>query len=167
MHRRAFLVAGLALISGGAACSRVPPLANPSASAEGLATAVLDALSRRDRARLDALALTEQEFRDHAWPELPAARPERNLPFSYVWGDLHQKSDASLERTLARHGGRRYALVSLRGAGETTKYASYTVSRDTVLRVRDETGGELEVRLFGSTIQKEGAWKVFSWVVDE
>jgi len=41
------------------------------------------------------------------------------------------------------------------------------VSRDTVLRVRDETGGELEVRLFGSTIQKEGAWKVFSWVVDE
>ncbi len=53
------------------------------------------------------LALNEIEFREQVWPELPAARPERNLPFSYVWGDLRQKSDANLERTLARHGGRR------------------------------------------------------------
>ena len=58
--------------------------------------------SRRDRARLDALALSEQEFRDHVWPDLPAARPERNLPFSYVWGDLHQKSNISLARDAAR-----------------------------------------------------------------
>ena len=78
----------------------MPPLANTSASPEALAAAVLDALARGDRARLDALALTEQEFRDHVWPDLPAARPERNLPFSYVWGDLHQKSNLSLAQTL-------------------------------------------------------------------
>ena len=149
------------------ACNSGPLLSNTYPSPEALATAVLSAVERRNTTELRGLALSEEEFREHVWPELPAARPERNLPFSYVWGDLHQKSDASLERTLARHGGRRYALVSLRGAGETTKYPSYTVSRDTVLRVRDETGGEMEVRLFGSTIQKDGGWKVFSWVVDE
>jgi hypothetical protein len=128
---------------------------------------VLGAVERRDATELRGLALSEEEFRERVWPELPAARPERNLPFSYVWGDLRQKSDASLDRTLARHGGRRYVFVSVRSAGETTNYPSYTVSRDTILRVRDETGGEMDLRLFGSTIQKDGAWKVFSYVVDE
>ena len=166
MHRRAFLVAGLALISSGAACSRVPPLANASASAEGLATAVLDALSWRDRARLDALALTEQEFRDHAWPDLPAARPERNLPFSYVWGDLHQKSNISLARTLDAHGGKRYILQRVTFAG-TTKYTNYVVHRDATFVVTDPSGGSAELRVCGSFIEKHGGWKVFSYVVDD
>jgi hypothetical protein len=128
---------------------------------------VLSAVEQRDTIALRGLALSEEEFREHVWPELPAARPERNLPFSYVWGDLRQKSDASLGQTLARHGGRRYALVSVRNTGETTRYPSYSVSRETVLTVRDETGAAMELRLFGSTIQKEGGWKVFSYVVDE
>ena len=91
--------------------------------------AVLDAIQRRDITTLRSLALNEQEFREHIWPELPASRPERNLPFSYVWGDLHQKSEAALAQTLARHGGRRYMLVSVRFAGESTRYPSYTVYR--------------------------------------
>jgi hypothetical protein len=152
---------------GVSACNSSPLLSNTYPSPEALATAVLGAVERRDTAALNGLALSEEEFRDHVWPELPAARPERNLPFSYVWGDLRQKSDESLMRTLASHGGRRYALVSVRASGETTKYPSYAVSRETVLMVRDETGAPAELRLFGSTIQKDGAWKVFSYVVDD
>jgi hypothetical protein len=48
-----------------------------------------------------------------------------------------------------------------------TRYPSYTVHRETVLRVRDEAGGEADMRLFGSSVQKDNAWKVFSYVVDE
>ena len=148
-------------------CGSSPLLSNTHPSPEALAAAVLGAIERRDTTELRSLALSEEEFREQVWPELPAARPERNLPFSYVWGDLRQKSEANLERTLARHGGRRYVFMSLRAAGEVTRYASYTVSRDTVLRVRDETGADMELRLFGSTIQKDGAWKIFSYVVGE
>jgi len=125
------------------------------------------AVERRDSATLDRIALTEEEFREQIWPELPAARPERNLPFSYVWGDHRQKSNQSLARTLARHGGHRYTLISVRNSGETTQYPSYKVYRDTVLQVRDETNAVVELRLFGSTVQKDGAWKVFSYIVDE
>jgi len=150
-----------------ASCSSSPLLSNTHPSPEALATAVLGAFERRDTIALNGLVLSEEEFRAHVWPELPAARPERNLPFWYVWGDLRQKSDESLRRTLASHGGRRYALVSVRAAGETTRYPSYTVSRETVLMVRDESGAATELRLFGSTIQKDGGWKVFSYVVDD
>jgi hypothetical protein len=154
----------LGLVSA-TACSRVPPLANTSASAEALAGAVLDALSRRDRARLDALALSELEFRDHVWPNLPAARPERNLPFSYVWGDLHQKSTISLAETLATHGGQRYTLQRLTFGGMTT-YGHYTVHRDASFAVVDASGETETIRVCGSFLEKDGEWKVFSYVVD-
>jgi hypothetical protein len=101
------------------------------------------------------------------WPELPAARPERNLPFSYVWGDLHQKSESFLAQTVEAHGGRRYTLVGVRFAGESTTYPSYAVHRDTIVRARDESGREVDLRVFGSSVLKDGSWKVFSYVVND
>lgn len=149
-------------------CGRTSPLlANAFPSVEQLAAAVVDAVSRNDTATLRALALDEQEFREHVWPELPAARPERNLPFSYVWGDLRQKSDQALAATVARYTGRRYTLVSVRFDGEATRYPSYVVHRETVVKVRDDQGVEADLRLFGSSLEKDGAWKVFSYVADD
>jgi hypothetical protein len=164
MHRRGFLIAALGALCG-AACSRVPPLANASSSPEALATAVLDALAQRDRTRLEALGLSEQEFRDHVWPDLPAARPERNLPFSYVWGDLRQKSNISLAETLQAKGGTRHTLQRVTFSG-VTPYAHYTVHRDATFAVVDDAGASQTMRVCGSFLEKDGAWKVFSYVVD-
>ena len=144
-----------------------PLLSNAHPSAEALATAVLQSLQQRDVASLRNLALNEEEFREHVWPELPAARPERNLPVSYVWGDLHQKSESFLAQTVGEYGGRRYTLISVRFAGESTTYPSYVVHRETVVRARDESGREADLRLFGSSVVKDGNWKVFSYVTDD
>jgi hypothetical protein len=148
------------------ACTRVPPLANTHPSAAALASALLDGLARRDRATLEGLALNEREFRDHVWPQLPAARPERNLPFSFVWGDLRQKSILTLGNVIAREGGKRYELIDVRFAGETD-YQTYRVHREATLWVRDSRGAETDLRVCGSMIEKDGAWKVFSYVVEE
>ena len=128
---------------------------------------MLDALATRDRAALERYALTEQEFRDHVWPYLPAARPERNLPFSYVWGELRQKSLGTLSQTLRRYGGQRYHLSSVQFSGETTDYGRFRVHRAATLRVRDSAAQPLELRVCGSMIERDGAWKVFSYVVDD
>ncbi|HXG89920.1 MAG TPA: hypothetical protein VNJ02_16455, partial [Vicinamibacterales bacterium] len=118
-------------------------------------------------ARLRALALDEAEFRDHIWPQLPAARPERNLPLSYVWGDLHQKSDNRLRLTLAEHRGKRYELQRVRFDGETTAYAGFNVHRQAVFVVHDSSGAEQDLRVAGSLVEMDGVWKVFSFVVDD
>jgi len=148
-----------------AACTQVPPLADTHPDAEALAEAVLEALARNDRGALEGMALSEREFRDHVWPALPAARPERNLPFSYVWGDLRQKSTGALGETLARHGGRRYELVRVDFNGQTD-YQGYRVHREATFRVRDAAGQEQTLRVCGSFFEKDDAWKVFSFVVD-
>ena len=132
-----------------------PPLVNTQRSALGVASAVLE-----------ALALNEAEFRDHVWPTLPAARPERNLPLSYVWGDLHQKSTASLTQTLDTHGGRRYDLLGV-DFEDRTDYGTYRLHRQATLRVRDASGRADVIRVCGSMIEKDGTWKVFSYVVDD
>jgi hypothetical protein len=163
MNRRSFLaILGLA---GACACNRVPPLANALPSPEALAGAVLEALARGDRARLDALAVSEQEFRDHVWPDLPAARPERNLPFSYIWGDLHQKSDIRLAETLQTYAGKHQTLREVTFDG-VTSYAHYNVHRDARFNVLDPSGTPQTIRVCGSFLEKDGGWKVFSYVVD-
>jgi hypothetical protein len=130
-----------------------------------VAASVLDAIANRDRSKLESLALNEEEFRAHVWPDLPASRPERNLPFSYVWGDLHQKSEIRLAATLNEHGGKRYALERVSFAG-STDYVHYRVHREATLSVRDADGAAKDLMVFGSMLEKDGAWKVFSYVVD-
>jgi hypothetical protein len=149
----------------GVSCSSPTPLQRTHSSAEGAAAAVLEALAQGDRESLERLALDDAEFRDHVWPQLPAARPERNLPYSYVWGDLHQKSTIALGETLAAHGGNRYELRGVRFDG-ATEYRGFVVHRETTLRVRDASGGDRDLRVYGSMLEKDGQWKVFSYVVD-
>jgi hypothetical protein len=164
MNRREFGLSVVALLAG-SACNSVPPLANTHGTPESLAAAVLDALERRDRATLNALALNEQEFRDHVWPDLPAARPDRNLPFSYVWGDLHQKSNLALAATLVQLGGTSSVLSRVTFSG-TTDYAHSRVHRDATFHVHEQSGEERAIHVCGSMLEKDGGWKVFSYVVD-
>jgi hypothetical protein len=142
------------------------PLSGTYESPQALAVAVLEALVQRDRAQLERLALSEQEFHEHVWPSLPAARPERNLPASYVWADLNQKSQGALTQTLGAYGGRRYELVGVDFA-DRTDYGAYRVHRETSLRVRDADGTPMTIQVCGSMLEKDGAWKVFSYVIDD
>lgn len=147
-----------------ASCASAP-LSDSYDSPEALARAALAAIERRDVPSLQHLALDKDEFERHVWSELPAARPERNLTVNYVWGDLHQKSNATMHRTLAAHGGKKYELVDIRFLGDTTAYKSYRVQRETALTVKDAGGAERQVRLFGSVIEKGGRYKIFSYVI--
>ena len=171
MERQADLKVGLsallavALFVGATACGPPASLTNSFRSADETAMAMLDAVAAKDRARLEAIAVGEREFEEHVWPELPAARPERNLPLSYVWGDLHQKSGAGLDLVLERHGTKRYELQRVRFR-DVTRYPSYVVHRDASFDVIDAAGKPQTIRLSGSMLEKDGRWKIFSYVVD-
>jgi hypothetical protein len=170
MPRRHACWLSLTVILAGVACGCAgpPPLADTVASLDTLAEAVVEGLSRRDEAALRRLAVSEEEFRERIWPELPVSRPERNVPFYYVWGDLRQKSDASLRLLLAAHGGRRLQVAAVNRGRNTTQYDSFLLHADVVVRVRDETGEEEPMRLFGSVIETaDGRFKIYSYIVDD
>lgn len=142
------------------------PLSHTFESPDALARAVLEALGSRDAARLRSLQLSENEFRDHVWPELPTSRPERNVPFDYAWAQMKQRSDGSLGETLGRYGGKTLRLVQTGFTGETTIYQSFSVMRESEIIAADEAGRELILRLYGSAMLKDGRYKLYSFVVD-
>lgn len=159
------LVVGLLGIFA-AGCERRPALQDTFDSPESLTRAVVNALSHRDLARLGSLALTEDEFRQLVWPKLPAARAGRNLPWSYVWEDLHSKSGHHLRGLVQEWNDQGFQVARVSFAGETTDYQTHRIHRKTVVTLRDRSGRETTGRLFGSTIEQNGRYKVFSYVVD-
>jgi hypothetical protein len=167
-HRASLRLAGIMLAASlAAACDRTHrDFHDTLDTPEAVATAVLDGIARSDRLRLEKLAVTEEEFRTRLWPELPASRPERNVPWEYVWGDLHQKSRGTLSSVLTQHGGRRYELLGVEYRGASTRYPSFEVRRDPELRVRVSTGETTTLRLFGSILVTKDGCKLLSYVVD-
>ena len=162
------VLGGLAVLLTTLQARRVaPPLADTYGSAEALAEEVLRAVGVGDVTALRRAALTADEFRTHVWPSLPVAGSERNVPFDFVWRRLRQNSDGYLRQTVARYQGHDLTLVGVEFAGDTSDYGPVQVHRETWLRVRDAEGTESTVRLFGSTIEQDGRYKVFSFVVDD
>jgi hypothetical protein len=145
----------------------LPPLSHTYDTPEALAKAFLDALQRQDVDALKQFGLSEDEFRHHVWPELPVAKLDKPLPFEYGWGDLHQKSMNSLSRTYAAYGGRKLTFIRLEFEDETTDYETFKVHRDArVVVVDEERNEEMRLDLFGSVMEKDGRFKLFSYVTD-
>jgi hypothetical protein len=160
-------ILGAAVVAGASVhLSRPAPLAGTFDSPEALASAVLDAFQRQDRPALERLALSDREFADHVWPVLPAARPERNLSVEFVWGDLAAKSRAHLTRNLQRGLPPGARVTALAFEGETSRHGGVTIRRQSVLTVTGADGSLARVRLFGSLIEQDGRYKVFSYVTD-
>ena len=144
-----------------------PALSGTHESVEALADEVLRAIGANDASAQERVALTADEFQTHVWPHLPAAGSERNVPFDFVWQRLRRNSDGYLRQTLAQYGGHDLTLVGVEFAGDTSDYGPVRVYRETWLRLRDQEGAESMARLFGSTIEQDGRYKVFSYVVGD
>lgn len=135
-------------------------------SPEAAAREALALIEAGDAGRLSGLALSEAEFRAAVYPRLPASRPERNTSAEFVWDMLHQRSRSALAYTLERYRGRRFEVVAVDFVGETTDYGPFQVHRETVLTVETADGERGTLRIFGSMLEQEGRYKIFSFVTD-
>jgi hypothetical protein len=156
----------LTVASSASGCRSQVTLSHTLDSPEAVASAVVNGLQRRDLDGLAALALTEQEFRELVWPQLPTSRPERNIPWDYVWKDLRGKSRLQLRARLNEFQDRGFRVMGVRFTGETTDYETFRVHRASTLTLRDRDGHDTQMRLFGSMVEQDGRFKVFSYVVD-
>jgi len=138
-------------------------LSNAFSSIDELCKEVLEKVAQKDKRYLEALALTEDEFKRYYWPHSDWSRPEVRMPFEFFWGDLHQKSSFKLAGILAKFGGKKFEFVSLRFAEETTEYQDARVHSDPRITVRNEDGKESEVKMFGAIFEMNSKYKIFSY----
>lgn len=153
----------------GWASFRIPPvpryLAHAAESPEALSRDFLAALAVSDIPALKRARITKDEFTWHVWPELPASRLP-NVTSDFAWSQATLNSLSGLGGLLNQYSGRRFEFVGIRFAGGAKDHASYRVHYDSRLTVRDESGREFEVKLFGSMLEMDGRYKLFSHVID-
>jgi hypothetical protein len=156
----------IAFFSCSVAASAQLPLKNGASSLNNLAGQVLGALHRKDFKTLDALRINEQEYRSCIWPELPISKIEQwKKRYDFVWGDVDTKCVHGLREMIHKYGGRELTFVSLRFAGETSRYTSCIVHQDARITVKDSAGAVQELKLFGSVVECGGRFKIMSYNV--
>ncbi len=133
-------------------------------TAEAAAREALARLQAEDREGLLALAMGETEFRNVVYPRLPASRPERNTSAGFIWGQHEMRHLDDFDRTFRRFRGQQWELVELDFTGETTDYGEFRVHRGSRLTVRSPDGTERTVRLFGSMLERDGEFRIYSFI---
>jgi len=132
-------------------------------SARAVALRVLEALEEEDVAALTSLALSREEFRKYVWPELPVSNPKTNVPLDYVWNDVWFRSVNRMKGTFERFQGRKLTLVSMAHRGEVAAYPTHKAYPDWRIILRVADGKDMEYPLFGTLIEMDGLWKVYSF----
>jgi hypothetical protein len=140
-----------------------------SSSIDGLVGELLDALARGDRAGLDALRVSESEYRGWIVPgSVEPGEPPQILgedASRYFWEILNTKSVYYRDALLQDFGGRELAVSSKRFLKGTKRYANHTAHRRLELVVRDASGRELELQT-GSIAEVDGTFKFISFIRD-
>jgi hypothetical protein len=160
------LLACLIMVALLAGCTEKRLLTNSFTSVENLGQKMLEALYRKDIKSLDALAITEEEYRMYLWPHSPVyGIKEWQDHYDFVWKQHQTRSTYSLRQTLSKYGGKKFSLVRVLFSGETTDHSIYHAHRDTRLIVINDEGKEMELKLFGSIMEMDGQFKIISYKI--
>ena len=149
------------------ACAEKNHLSNACTSVEEIGRKVLEAVAQNDLERLEAMVITEEEYRKFIWPQSPVSKIEKwQEHYDFVWNQQDSRSRHSLRSMLSRYGGKTYQLVSVRFDDETTNHNTYKAHRDARLIVIKSDGTEVELNLFGSIVEMNGQYKIMSFYTD-
>jgi hypothetical protein len=154
-----------------AAAARPTPdrLTGGASSLDELVTLFLDAVSRRDRDALEALRVTEAEYRSIIVPGsvAPGAPPQvlSEEGLEYFWGEMNQKSAAHREAILEGFGGQTFTPVRHSFEKGIRDFAGYKAYGRLRVILRDDQGAEVELRT-GSIVERDGRFKFATFIRD-
>jgi hypothetical protein len=131
-------------------------------SVEELAEAFVDALITEDTAVLRAAMVTPAEYIAFYFPHSVYMRPPYQLDPAIVWFQMINGSDRGLTRALSRFGGKYlemtgYTCFAPSVEGPNTLWESCRV------RLRQGDEGEVEMRLFGPVLERDGHVKFLGY----
>ncbi len=159
-------------------CAARYQLTNTAPSIDEIGRTVLAALYENNFKKLDAMRITEKEFRELIFPGLPIGKIKQwQDQYDFVWGDVNTKSRYGLRTVLARYGGKKFHYVKTIFKKKVTTYETsgntpftkqtYKAHEDARIIAKDETGKEVELKLFGAIIEYRGAYKIMSFNIKD
>ena len=128
-------------------------------SPERLARAVVDALNKEDRVALHSLRVQKEE---HLRSILPAFQPI-GFPPEFAWNNLNKKCIIGVSKWVKRYGGESLSLAGILFEKPEETYKGLKLLRGTVLTVQTRKGEQVDLRILGSVVLRDGRYKLLSY----
>jgi len=135
-------------------------------SVEEMTRAALEVVASGDIDALRQLAVTRDEFRDFVWSGLDASRPERNLPWEFVWSQHAMRHERGLKRAVALFGEAELEFAAIDFTGGVSEHGHYRIHRQSLVEVHRPDGSTDTVRIFASVLEADGRFKIYSFITD-
>jgi len=143
-----------------------PGITGGAGSMDGLVTLLLRGLKQQDRKTLESIYITRDEYDRWIWPQLPVSKKKQwqnRKSMNLVWSQHHLRSTHGLTSVLENYGGNTYSLLKLQPAEQTRDYTTYKIYSDMQVCVKDASGTEHWLKLFGSIVHINNIYKIFSY----
>ena len=140
-----------------------PTWTNSLDSPVQIGMAVVDALNRKDIAKLNQLRVQREAYLAWLWSAFPASQPPSNFPGDFAWENLNKKCNIGMKRALARYGGHNLTFVDIRFDKPMETYDGFQLLRGTVLTLRNAEGKKMELKILGSVVVKNQRYKLLSY----
>jgi hypothetical protein len=141
----------------------VAQLASAYPSRDSLLAAFVRALSASDTAALAGMAVSRAEFAYLYYPTTPQGMPPYDLEPGLMWHLMTQRSERGIRRALAVYGGRPLHLLGHDCGSESSKEGGNIVVGPCTVRLRDQAGQGVSVRLVTQIMERDGRYKVLSY----
>ncbi|HWN19892.1 MAG TPA: hypothetical protein VNO19_13340 [Gemmatimonadales bacterium] len=132
-------------------------------SRDTLVVRFLRALKVQDTLALASMAVTRPEFAYLYYPTTPQGLPPYDVEPGLMWHLLLERSERGVRRSLAAYGGRELRLLGYDCGAEVSREGDNTISGPCVMRVRDEQGKTVSLRLFSQILERSGRYKFLSY----
>jgi hypothetical protein len=122
---------------------------------------VLAAIDVADGPSAQKSAVTQSDFLNVLWPEMPQSRPAAQVPGSEAWDFLYNRNIASFNRTMGDFHNKGLRLVSFK-VGHVDEYTNYRLHQDIIIQAEMADHQPVELDLVRTVVERNGRFKVYS-----
>jgi hypothetical protein len=134
-------------------------------SREALVKAYVAAIETTDSLALHGLLISQAEYAWLVYPESELTRPPYRQKPAFAWFMMRNATDQGIIRVLNRHGGKPLGYSGLACEPKAAVQGANRIWRQCRMRFT-ENGAEVERKLFGGILEREGAYKFLTYATD-
>jgi hypothetical protein len=138
-------------------------LAGGAPTRDALVDRFIGALEAADTAALASLLITRAEFAWLYYPYTRFAAPPYELPPGLLWFQIENGTSRGFGRMMERMGGKPAHAQGYACPTDLLVEGPNHVWEDCVVHLRPPGGGERDLRLFGSILERAGVFKFISY----
>ena len=132
-------------------------------SRDALARAFVAAVATHDTAALDRMILDRGEFAWLYYPEHPLTRKPYELDAPMMWMQMRSGSESGIRKVLRTYGGHPLRFEALDCPRAPERHGGNATWSWCTVRVRDGESPARTLTLFGSIVERDGAYKFVSY----